>query len=75
MKLEAAKKKYHGDWIAFKFSSPKKEDGDVLFHAKKRQTLHKKLMAVNRSVWDGAYITYAGPLVPKGVAIILRLGS
>ena len=74
MKLEAAKKKYKGDWIAFKFTDPDKNEGRVLLHGKDRHNLHKKIRS-RKSGASNLYITFAGSILPKDFAIILTFSK
>ena len=69
MKLETAKRKFKGDWLAFQFTDESKEEGKVLLHTKSRHRLHKKLNS--GKIPKGLYITFAGPLLPKGYSIVL----
>lgn len=69
MRLEKAKKKFKGQWIAFKpLSRGNNPDGEVLLHNKSKRRFNEKLIL---SEFDGVYITYAGPIVPKGYSLIV----
>lgn len=70
MKLREAKKKYKGEWLAFlvvKEIKGKEVEGRVLAHTKDRRLLHQILR--DKRV-KNAYITYAGPMVKPGYAIM-----
>ena len=70
MKLQEAKKKYKGEWLAFlvvKEIKGKEVEGRVLAHTKDRRLLHQILR--NKRV-KNAYVTYAGPMVKPGYAIM-----
>lgn len=68
MKLEEAKTKYQGEWIAFRaFAESNDPEGEVILHNKDRHIFDKEL--VERRL-NNIYITFAGPLVPKGYAVM-----
>ncbi|MBA7660089.1 hypothetical protein ES703_68088 [subsurface metagenome] len=70
MKLQEAKKKYKGEWLAFlvvKEIKGKEVEGRVLAHTKDRRLLHQILR--DKRV-KNAYITYAGPMVKPGYAVM-----
>jgi len=70
MKLQEAKKKYKGEWLAFlvvKEIKGKEVEGRVLVHTKDRRLLHQILR--DKRV-KNAYITYAGPMVKPGYAVM-----
>ena len=74
MKLEAAKKKYKGDWLAFKFTNVEKNEGRVLLHERDRHNLHKKIRS-RKNATANLYITFAGAILPKDFAIILTFSK
>jgi hypothetical protein len=66
MKLEEAKKKFHGQWIAFRaHGEDANPEGEVLVHKKNRREFDKELL--QNEIRD-VYITYAGPPLPPGYA-------
>lgn len=68
MRLEEAKNKYQGEWIAFRaFEKSDNPEGEVVLHHKDRWVFDKEL--VERGI-KNVYITFAGPPVPEGYAII-----
>jgi transcriptional regulator NrdR family protein len=68
MKLEEAKKLCQGEWIAFRtFDESDNPEGEVVLHDKDRRTFDKELL--QRGMTE-VYITFAGPLVPEGYAVI-----
>lgn len=68
MKLEEAKTLYQGEWIAFRTSEEgDNPEGDVVLHNKDRRAFDKELL--QRGLTD-IYITFAGPPVPEGYAVI-----
>jgi len=68
MKLEEAKALYQGEWIAFcTFDESDDPEGEVVVHNKDRRTFDKDLL--QRGLAD-IYITFAGPPVPEGYAVI-----
>ena len=69
MKLEEAKKLYLDEWIAFRSNeNGENPDGEVLLHNKNRRVFDKELLS--RELIN-VYITYTGPLIPEGYAILL----
>jgi hypothetical protein len=69
MKLETAKKKYKGQWLAFKYTDEKRGLGEVAFHHKNPDELHKFIMASDRKVVF--YQTFAGPVLPPKTFALL----
>jgi hypothetical protein len=68
MKLDEAKAQYPGEWIAFRaVDENENPEGDVLLHCKDRRAFDKEL--VERGL-IGVYITFAGPPVPEGYAVM-----
>jgi len=68
MKLEEAKIRYQGEWIAFRtLDESDNPEGEVILHNKERRTFDKEL--VERGLKD-VYITFAGPPVPEGYAVM-----
>lgn len=67
-KLEEAKILYQGEWIAFRtFEESDNPEGEVVLHNKDRRTFDKELL--QKELTD-VYITFAGPPVPEGYAVI-----
>jgi len=69
--LEKAKQQYAGQWLAFLVTeeTPTGELlGRVITHNHDRRELHKEL---REKKVDRAYITFAGPVVKPGYAVIL----
>ena len=73
MKLEEAKALYLSEWIAFRaFEEAENPEGEVLLHNKDRRAFDKELL--ERKLTE-LYITFAGPPVPEGYAVMfLSLG-
>lgn len=68
MKLEEAKTFYQGEWIAFRTSEESGDpEGKVILHNKDRRAFDKELL--QRGLID-VYITFVGPPVPEGYAVI-----
>ncbi|MGQ9628399.1 MAG: hypothetical protein ACUVV0_16035 [Anaerolineae bacterium] len=68
MKLEEAKAKYQGEWIAFRaLDESDNPDGEVLLHNRDRRTFDREL--IEHGLKD-VYITFAGPPVPEGYVIM-----
>jgi hypothetical protein len=66
MKLDEAKKKFEGQWIAFRASGKETNpDGEVLLHKQNRREFDKELL--QRGIKD-VYLTYSGPPIPPGYA-------
>jgi hypothetical protein len=64
MKLDEAKKMFHGEWIAFRITKESQNpEGDVLLHNKNHRVLGKKIL--QKGIKD-VYITFAGPAIPEG---------
>lgn len=72
MKLEEAKNKFKGEWIAFQVSREEPYfEGKVLLHKKNRREFDSELL--RRGIKD-VYITYAGPPFPaKYAAFFIQL--
>ena len=70
MRLLSAKKRYEGQWLAFKFSDELKSEGRVLCHDKDRSRVLEKL-ASSRKIPPRVYLTFAGPVLPKKYGIVL----
>jgi hypothetical protein len=69
--LEKAKKEYAGEWLAFLVTeeAPTGEIlGQVIAHNPDRRELHREL---REKKIDRAYVTFAGPIVKPGYAVIL----
>ncbi len=68
MRLAEAKVLYPGEWIAFRaFDEGEDPQGEVLFHKRDRRTFDKELL---ERVPTDVYITFAGPPVPEGYAVM-----
>ncbi len=68
MKLEEAKALYPEEWIAFRtFEESDNPEGEVVLHNKDRRAFDKELL--ERGLTD-VYITFAGPPVPEGYAVM-----
>ncbi|MFQ6116571.1 MAG: hypothetical protein ACE5NG_21145 [bacterium] len=68
MKLEEAKAKYKGEWIAFRaVEEGDNPEGEVLLHNKDRRAFDKKLVEQGLT---NVYITFAGPPVPEGYSLM-----
>ena len=69
--LEKAKQEFAGQWLAFLVTeeiSTGELLGQVIAHNPDRRELHKEL---REKKVDRAYITFAGPVVKPGYAVIL----
>jgi len=72
---EQAKQRYAGQWLAFLVTeeTPTGELwGQLLAHNPDRRELHREL---REKKVERAYITFAGPVVKPGYAVILGGGS
>ena len=68
MRIEEARAKYQGEWIAFQaFEERDDPEGKVILHNKDRRAFDKEL--VERGLKD-VYITFAGAPVPQGYAVM-----
>ena len=68
MMLEESKTLYKGEWIAFRtFEENDNPEGEVVLHNKDRRAFDKKLLQLGLT---DVYITFAGPTVPEGYAVI-----
>jgi hypothetical protein len=68
MKLEEAKNKFQGQWIAFRYyDEDSNPEGEVLLHKQNRREFDKELI---QSGIKDVYITYAGPSFPPGYAAL-----
>lgn len=71
MRLEEAKKKYTGEWIAFRAKKKgKNPDGEVVLHHRDRHAFDRALLKQGKT---GIYITFAGPVVPEGYAVFFLI--
>ncbi len=71
MSLEKAKQDYAGQWLAFLVAEEKPTGellGQVIAHNHDRRELHREL---REKKIDRAYVTFAGPVVKPGYAVIL----
>ena len=69
--LEKAKLEYAGQWLAFLVTEERPTGellGQVIVHNTDRRELHREL---RQKKVDRAYITFAGPVVKPGYAVIL----
>jgi len=65
MKLSAARKKFKNQWMVFKIRREKPVvEGEVLGTAKTRKSIES---FIDRKGLDRVYITFNGPVVPRGV--------
>lgn len=68
MKLNEAKTRYKGEWVAFHpFEESDDPEGEVILHNKSRRIFDREL--VKRELTD-VYVTFAGPPVPEGYAVM-----
>ncbi|MCL0057231.1 hypothetical protein M1N50_02820 [Dehalococcoidia bacterium] len=68
MKLEDAKTRYQGEWIAFRtVDQNDNPEGEVILHHRDRRTFDKELVEHGLT---GVYVTFAGPAVPEGYAVM-----
>jgi hypothetical protein len=66
MKLEEAKKRFQGQWIAFRSDCQDADpEGEVILHGQNRREFDTELL---KSGIKDVYITYAGPPFPPGYA-------
>jgi hypothetical protein len=69
--LEQAKQQYAGEWLAFLVTeeTPTGELlGEVIAHNSDRRELHREL---RQKKIVRAYVTFAGPVIKPGYAVIL----
>ena len=69
--IEKAKQEYAGQWLAFLVSEEMPTGellGQVIAHNPDRRDLHREL---REKKVDRAYVTFAGPVVKPGYAVIL----
>lgn len=69
--LEKAKQDYAGQWLAFLVAEEKPTGellGRVIAHNYDRRELHREL---REKKIDRVYVTFAGPVVKPGYAVIL----
>ena len=68
MRLEEAKNKYEGEWIAFRmFDETDNPEGEVILHGRDRRLFDKQL--IEKGIRD-IYITFAGPPIPEGYSVM-----
>lgn len=68
--LDKVKQKYEGEWIAFLVLDETPEGklkGKLIAHHKARRSLHEIL---RKKKIKGAYMTFAGPLIKPGYAVL-----
>ncbi len=69
--LEQVKQEYAGQWVAFLVTEERSAGellGHLIAHHPDRRELHQELRAKNV---ERAYVTFAGPVVRPGYAVIL----
>lgn len=69
--LEQTKQQYAGQWLAFLILEKTPEGellGEVIAHNQDRRELHRELREKKIA---RAYVTFAGPVVKPGYAVIL----
>ena len=69
--LDEIKQQYAGQWIAFSVSEEKPTGeivGELIAHNLDRRELHRE---IREKKIKRAYITFAGPVVKPGYAVIL----
>ncbi len=69
--IEKAKQEYAGQWLAFLVSEEMPTGellGQIIAHNPDRRDLHREL---REKKVDRAYVTFAGPVVKPGYAVIL----
>jgi len=69
--IEKAKEQYAGEWVAFLVTEEMPTGellGRVIGHHPDRRELHREL---REKKVDRAYVTFAGPVVKPGYAVIL----
>ena len=69
--LEEAEREYAGQWLAFLVTEEMPTGellGQVIAHNPDRRELHREL---REKKVDRAYVTFAGPVVKPGYAVIL----
>jgi len=69
--LEKVKQEYAGQWLAFLVTEERPTGellGQVIVHNTDRRELHREL---REKKVDRAYVTFAGPVVKPGYAVIL----
>ena len=70
MRLEEAKALYPNEWIAFRaFEESDNPEGELVLHNKDRRAFDKELLEQGLT---GVYITFAGPPVPEGYAVMFQ---
>jgi len=70
MRLATAKKKYRNQWIAFQYTNKEKREGKVLFHTKYKEAVFD-ILNKRKKKPKKLYITYSGPIVPRGTAVMI----
>ncbi len=69
--IEKAKQEFAGQWVAFLVTEEMPTGellGQVIGHNPQRRELHREL---REKKVDRAYVTFAGPVVKPGYAVIL----
>lgn len=73
MRLEEAKNKFQGEWIAFRLHNDKPNpEGEVLLHKKNRREFDRELL--QKKIKD-VYITFAGPSIPQQYAALFEISD
>ncbi|MBS4028483.1 MAG: hypothetical protein KGZ58_07580 [Ignavibacteriales bacterium] len=68
MKLEDARKQFENEWMAFRsIEKGDNPDGEVILHNKNRREFDNEVL---KKEIVNVYLTYNGPVVPEGYAII-----
>jgi len=79
MTIQAARRKYLGEWIAVQVTRVDRTDvpveGDVVAHASDRNTLHEMARTFRATHRDArVFIFFAGDPIPEGLAVSLATG-
>lgn len=69
MKLEAAKRKFKNQWIAFKYTNEAKEEGQILAHAKSQKAVFRKF-ELDKS--GKVFVAFTGNPLPKNCSILFN---
>ncbi len=69
MRLEEAKALHEQEWLAFRAFEEGEDnpEGEVVLHSKDRRVFDKELVEQGLT---GVYITFAGPPIPEGYAVM-----
>jgi deoxyribodipyrimidine photolyase-like uncharacterized protein len=70
-KIDELKKKYQNEWLAIEVIKEdeygRASEGELIAHNSDRRELHEEL---RQKGLKGAYITFAGPIVKPGYAVM-----